>query len=61
MPATDPRIKSGDGHDEAEALQVGTSTGRHERAIKPYLENFLYFSRCGMIESVPRRRILSAS
>jgi antitoxin PrlF len=26
-----------------------------------YLENFLYFSRCGMIESVPRRRILSAS
>jgi hypothetical protein len=23
--------------------------------------NFLYFSRCGMIESVPSRRILSAS
>jgi hypothetical protein len=26
-----------------------------------YRENFLYFSRCGMIESVPSRRILSAS
>jgi hypothetical protein len=27
----------------------------------PYRENFLYFSRCGMTESVPSRRILSAS
>ena len=26
-----------------------------------YRENFLYFSRCGITESVPSRRILSAS
>jgi hypothetical protein len=26
-----------------------------------YLENFLYFIRCGMIESMPSRRILSFS
>jgi hypothetical protein len=30
-------------------------------ASKDYRENFLYLSRCGMIESVPSRRILSAS
>jgi hypothetical protein len=28
---------------------------------QPYRENFLYLSRCGMMESVPSRRILSAS
>jgi hypothetical protein len=32
-----------------------------ERDVRPYLENFLYFSRWGMTESVPRRRILSVS
>jgi hypothetical protein len=26
-----------------------------------YRENFLYFTRCGMIESCPKRRILSFS
>jgi hypothetical protein len=32
-----------------------------ERDVRHYLENFLYFSRWGMTESVPSRRILSAS
>ena len=31
----------------------------HDKKIQR--ENFLYFSRCGMTESVPSRRILSAS
>jgi hypothetical protein len=37
---------------------------RHdEEALDVRLQrvNFLYFSRCGMTESVPRRRILSCS
>jgi hypothetical protein len=40
------------------ASLIRATTGYESAA---YLENFLYFSRCGMIESVPRRRILSVS
>jgi hypothetical protein len=28
---------------------------------RPYRENFLYLIRCGIVESVPRRRFLSSS
>jgi hypothetical protein len=31
------------------------------RRMPAYLENFLYLIRCGTIESVPKRRILSFS
>ena len=34
---------------------------RRRVQLNSYLENFLYFIRCGMIESVPSRRILSFS
>ena len=31
------------------------------RSVTAYLENFLYFSRCGMTLSIPSRRFLSSS
>ena len=44
-----------------EVLQRGVAAAAHVGASALHLENFLYFSRCGMIESVPSRRILSFS
>jgi hypothetical protein len=50
------------------ALQLRSERGCRRRSgatIEPvfraYRENFLYFSRCGMTESMPRRRFLSSS
>jgi len=45
----------------AKAINVLNTGTKYEGFWKGYRENFLYFSRCGMIESVPSRRILSFS
>ena len=46
-------------------IGIRKNNGEAERAAPrppvPYRENFLYFSRCGMMLSWPSRRILSAS
>ena len=46
---------------DVELITPNTRPQPERTRSPPYRENFLYFSRCGMTESVPSRRILSAS
>ena len=58
-------IRGGDWQVSIQTRQVGIPAETLHHALPPgechYRLNFLYLIRVGMVESVPRRRILSAS
>jgi hypothetical protein len=53
-------VTSAAAEESLDTLLERTATGP-SRASAPQRENFLYLIRCGIVESVPSRRILSVS